>query len=633
MREIQFKLATAILDTIKETWPLERKEIIFSIPPNRKFGDLSTTIPFVLAKKVGEKPFVIGNKIIEMLKGKLENINSITLANGGFINFTFDKEYLYQHLLNKTGQNNSPSDRKIVVEHTSINPNKSAHIGHLRNSCLGDTLVRSIEHLGHEVEIQNYLDDTGVQVADVVWGAIHYKKYTLEDLKKVPDLAAYLWDLYIEVNKMFKEDEALVEEKKEVHKKIEDKVNPEYEISDYISKEVLRNHIAVMEELDIRYDLLVKESDIIELDFFKEAARILEDKGIMYDSEDPEKKGCKVIKYRKENIEKIIVRSNGTVTYIGKDIAYTMWKTGYFSKDFYYTHFMKYDDGKEIYITEDIPNSDKYEFGGGEKVFNVIDTRQSYLQNIISQILEDLSPESEKRFAHFSYEMVALTPACVKEMGFELSEEAAKKSYVEVSGRKGIAVKAEDLIAMLRSKSLSEVEKRHPDLDKEDAEKTANAIAIGALRYFMIKFNANTVIAFDFADALSFEGDTGPYLQYSVVRINSIMKKLNMNTPDLKESDLSILDEKEFAIVYEILLHLSLIDLQVQFALDSNELSAISNYTYTLCQKFNNYYHNYTIISEENECLKELRIQIIWMIRDRLLKLFRIMGIPVPERM
>jgi arginyl-tRNA synthetase len=639
MKHLQSELKEKLHAWLKEDFPLELDEIQFSIPPQRNFGDLSTTIPFILAKKMKQKPFVIGNQIIEKLQGKLEMFSEIKLAGGGFLNFFFKSNFILNYLSQRIHTRPQANHIKMVVEHTSINPNKSAHIGHLRNSCLGDTLANSLSFLGYDVEVQNYLDDTGIQVADVVWGLLYYKNLSMAEIKNIDNLASHLWYLYPEVSRLFTENEEAKNARAEVHKKIEEKINPEYEISNYVAEEVLKDHIRVMNLLGIRYDLLVRESDIIELDFFKDTRKLMEEKKVMYSSQDPEKDGCMVIKYEKEKIEKIIIRSNGTVTYIGKDIAYTLWKVGLFDKDFYYRKFSRYDqDGKEIYMTDFTPNDNTFNYGGGESVYNVIDVRQSYLQNIISQILGPLSPpDHQRQFIHFSYEMVALTPRCVAEMGFEISEEAKKKAYVEVSGRKGIAVKADDLIDKLIEKSLQEVKLRNEGISQEEAQKIARDIAIGALRYFMIKFSSNSVIAFDFKDALAFEGDTGPYLQYSLVRINSILRKLadrcDAVTPSEIELDSSILDKKEYDKSYEILLDLSLIQIQMEIALANQELSGITSYTYTLCQKFNNYYHLFPILSEKNPQLKALRLQLVLLVKDKLEQLFEVMGIPAPEKM
>jgi len=637
MKYIQEEIRNILFETLKDKYELKEGEIEFSIPPRREFGDISTTLPFILAKRLKQKPFLIGKEIIDSISGKINFTKEIKLANGGFINFYLKENEFLQNIYDNLDRIPEKTGRKTIVEHTSINPNKSAHIGHLRNSCLGDTLARALKYLGDSVEIQNYLDDTGIQVADVVWGVLYYKNLNLEEIKKKKNIASFLWDLYTEVHRLPDENGKIKEDKKAVHKRIEDKINPEYEISDYISRAVAINHIEVMEKLGIRYDLLVKESDIISLNFFGEASELLKKHKIMYLSDDPKKENCYVIRYKKENIEKIIIRSNDTITYIGKDIAYTLWKTGYFKKDFYYKKFYEYEDFKTIYISNDKKGEKtQTNFGNSDTVYNVIDTRQSYLQNIISEILNDLSEKTKnKNFNHFSYEMVALTQACAREMGFNISEEQKKKTFVEVSGRKGIAIKADDLIDRMKVKTLVEVRKRNSELDEISIDKIAEDIAVGALRYFMIKYNSNSVIAFDFDDVLAFEGDTGPYLQYSLVRLNSILKRVDKETLDINSKDLEIeiLEQNEYQDYYNQIINLSLLDNQIYFAVKSNEISLIPNYTYSLCQKFNNYYHKYPIISEENNEIRKLRIALLIITKNRLEKIFSIMGIPVPEKM
>jgi arginyl-tRNA synthetase len=640
MRVLQEDLRERLVELLQEGFMLQAEDVQFSIPPDRKFGDLSTTIPFVLAKRLKDKPFLIGKRIIEAIEGEFDLFESIQLAGGGFLNFTFKKNFLFPYLMeNRDRKLQAPPD-KVIVEHTSINPNKSAHIGHLRNSCLGDTLVGSLRYLGHPVEVQNYIDDTGIQVADVVWAILYLEKKSIRDLDQVDNLASYLWELYSRASKMFADDPQLAEERKEVHRKIEDKIDPEYTMSDYVSRQVLHDHVRVMDLIGIRYDLMVRERDIIELDYFKKAEEVMKRDGVMYLSQDPEKEGCWVIKYDRENIEKVVIRSNGTVTYIGKDIAYTFWKVGLFANDFYYQEFHQYEDGHKVFMTDFQAGDHGMAYGDAATVYNVIDTRQSYLQNIISQVLESMGKHgSKRRFIHFSYEMVALTPRCVKELGLPLAPEDEKKAYVEVSGRKGIAVKADDLIDILTEKSSEEVKVRNPQMPEEQIKQIARKIAIGAVRYFMIKFSSTSVIAFDFKEALAFEGDTGPYLQYALVRINSILRRMEeQGVPvDVTGADLDLTvlppDGKELSVTYELLLQLSLIDVQVELALQNSELSTIANYTYSLCQKFNHYYHLFPILSEKDPALKKLRIGTVLLVKDRLLKLFNIMGIPVPEKM
>ncbi len=351
MKRLQEKLGKEIAALLGDTYDLSGADWGFSLPAERKFGDLSITLAFALAKKAKSKPFLLANDIAARLQGRLAEVEEIRVAGGGFINFFLRRDDFILAQQRDRNKPLPPRGEKVIVEHTSINPNKSAHIGHLRNSCLGDVLARCCRFLGYEVEVQNYIDDTGIQVADVVWGLLHYRKMDLAAIKKIPDLAAMLWDLYAEVNRLFAGDEALAAQRRDVHKKIEDKIGPEYEACLHVAEQVLLDHIRTMERIGIQYDLMARESDVIALDFFKAAAAELTGRGVMFASADPEKKGCLVIHYEREKIEKIIVRSNDTITYVGKDIAYNLWKFDLLGRDFHYRPFHSYADGHPVFMT------------------------------------------------------------------------------------------------------------------------------------------------------------------------------------------------------------------------------------------------------------------------------------------
>ncbi len=640
MKILQQKLKKEITALLQDAYDLAGTDLSFTLPADRSFGDLSTTLAFALAKKLKAKPFILANDIVSRLQGRLEAVEEARVAGGGFLNFFLKRD---KFVASQRREKPGPSrPEKVIVEHTSINPNKSAHIGHLRNSCLGDVLARCCRFLGYEVEVQNYIDDTGIQVADVVWGLLHYQKKDLAAIKEIPELASYLWELYAEVNQLFAGSEEMASQRRQVHKRIEEKIDPEYGACLYVAERVLLDHVRTMERIGIQYDLMARESDVIALDFFKAAAAGLTDRGVMYPSADPEKKDCLVIRYDREKIEKIIVRSNGTITYVGKDIAYNFWKFNLLSRDFHYRPFHSYVDGHAIFMTASVPASEPVaepagrKFGNGQRVYNVIDVRQSYLQNLIGQVLAQMGhPRESANFVHFSYEMVALTPACVREMGLKLEPGEENKPYIEVSGRKGRAVKADELITMLNEKSLGEIRARNPELDENEALKMAKAIAVAALRYFMVKFSLNSVIAFDFKEALNFEGDSGPYLQYSMVRLNSILKK---TVPaDLEAAaapgSMALLPEKEKELYWEIALHLSLLEIQVEFALANHEISSLAAYAYGLCQRFNHYYHLFPILAEKDPAIRCLRLALVLMFRDKVGQLLSVLGIDIPERM
>jgi arginyl-tRNA synthetase len=643
MKTLQEKLKKEIISLLQDAYDLSGVELSFSPPAERKFGDLSSTLAFSLAREVKGKPFLLASDIAAKLQGRLEAIEDIRVAGGGFLNFYLKKDDFLLSQWQSLEKRPTGKGEKVIVEHTSINPNKSAHIGHLRNSCLGDVLARCCRFLGYEVEVQNYIDDTGIQIADVVWGLLHYRKMDLAGIRKIRGLAAVLWDLYAEVNQRFAADEELAAQRREVHKKIEEKIEPEYGACLYIAEQVLMDHIRTMERIGIHYDLLARESDVIALDFFKAAASELTGRGVMAPSADPEKKGCLVIHYDREKIEKIIVRSNGTITYVGKDIAYNLWKFNLLARDFHYRLFHTYPDGHPICMTASAPAdasapapSPPGGFGRGQRVYNVIDVRQSYLQNLIAQVLVQLGhPRAGANFIHFSYEMVALTPACVREMGLNLEAGEENKPYIEVSGRKGRAVKADELITMLNEKSLREVRARNPEIKETEARKLARDISVAALRYFMIKFNLNTVIAFDFKEALNFEGDSGPYLQYTMVRLNSILKKTAAGELQAMENpgSLALLGDKEKELGWEMILSLSLLENQVEYALENHELSSLAAYAYGLCQKFNHYYHLFPVLAEKDPAVRATRLGLVRIFKDKVEKLLAVLGIDIPERM
>ncbi|HEV8588459.1 MAG TPA: arginine--tRNA ligase, partial [Pyrinomonadaceae bacterium] len=457
----------------------------------------------------------------------------------------------------------APQARKLMVEHTSINPNKAAHIGHVRNSVIGDTFVRILQSSGNRVEVQNYIDNTGVQVADVVVGFIHIEKMTLDDIKALDrslptdrPFDYYCWDLYTLVGLFYRDGSPDTEQnpeklklRAEILHAIEGGNNPTAELADYVATRNVECILDTMERLGIRYDLLARESEILHLHFWERAFQLMKERGAIHFASEGRNRGCWVMPFEshtgtdEHESDKIIVRSNGTVTYTGKDIAYQLWKLGQLGLDFNYKPFREYPDQHVVWITTTEPNAERLpevprpNFGGGAIVYNVIDSRQSYPQEIVKHGVAAIVPElGEEASVHLSYEMVALSPAACEELGIELSEEDRKRPYIEMSGRKGLGVKADDLINRLEADALTEVKSRHPDLGENEQRETAHAIAVGALRYFLLKFTRNSVIAFDFKEALSFEGETGPYCQYAAVRANSIFRKLQTASGDAADS-------------------------------------------------------------------------------------------------
>jgi len=645
MIDLKAQLKQDILRILKERYATVPERMDITYTPDISMGDLALAFPLQMAKTLKRPPREIAQEIAPLL-ADLEGVARSEVAGPGYINLFLDRERFFADKLKAAGTSTlTPELPKIIVEHTSINPNKAAHIGHLRNSVLGDTLVRCLRHKGENIEIQNYIDDTGVQVADVVFGFLEIEQKSLDEIKAIPGkFDYYCWDLYTRITRFLEENPEAQQRKAKILKQIEEGEGTEAEIGAHVSRRILKAHLETMHRLDITYDLQACESSIIALKFWDKAFTLLKEKGGLYFVEEGDSKGCWVMKLEEgPEQEKIIVRSNGIVTYTGKDIAYQLWKFGLLDKDFNYEPFVE-QDGRTIWITTGRTTDHSPEFGQGHRVYNVIDTRQSYPQKIVAQGLKSLKYLKEaENSIHFSYEMVALSPESLKEMGQVLSEEDQGKDFVEVSGRKGVGVKADDLLDRLEDKALAEVESRNPEFSAEQKTDIARKVAIGALRYFMLKYARNSLIVFDFADVLSFEGETGPYLQYTLVRINSIFRKL----AEVDEFDegviqdwmaggsvpLDMLDEAEAYDFWEIVLYAAQADEEVLHSLRSLEFLHLAKYTFNLCQKFNAYYHKYSILNEKDEGLKKTRILTIYYIREVLKTALSLMGIPQPERM
>ncbi len=640
-------------------------------PPNRTLGDLGTPVAFELARKLRKPPRSIAQEIAAHFVGG-HGIARVDAAPNGYLNVFFDRPtFLMQRLgLLETP---APAERaadKTIVEHTAINPNKAAHVGHLRNAALGDTLVRVLTFRGTPVEVQNYIDDTGVQVADVVVGFRELERTDLTGVRAIAESTRfdyYCWDLYSRVTAWYDADKERLTIRAAALHDIEHGGNANAEIAAFIADRIVRCHLATMARLNIDYHLLTWEGDILQLKFWARAFDVLKDKGAVYLQREGRLAGCWVMKIDDspasegraetpapeagaENDEdrKVIVRSNGTVTYVGKDMAYQFWKSGVLGRDFSYRRFAQRRDGGDIWATTSSSAEGEQPhpaFGGARATYNVIDVRQAYLQRLLKQALVAVghAPEAE-RLTHFSYEMVALSHATARDLGFAPppDSEDAKRPFVEVSGRKGLGVKADDLIDRVFAKALDEVERRNPGVPDIERRRTAELIGVAAVRYFMIKYSRTKLIAFDIDEALSFEGESGPYLQYAVVRANNIFQKLQ-DRAGLAESDvLSALamtppDALEGADgdqeLWSLVLEASRLDDIVDQVVRSLEFAVLAKYGFGLAQMFNAFYHKAPILNEEREDVKRWRAAGAAYFRQQLTRVLDLMGIGVPQRM
>jgi arginyl-tRNA synthetase len=667
-RYLERRLADHIRDFLRRTYALELPRIVIEQPPRVELGEYALPLAFDLAKKLRKPPRKIAEEIVSGI-GPIEGFEKLELAGAGYVNAYIQREQFAAALAAGEAPHAAVPAGKILVEHSSINPNKAAHVGHLRNAILGDTFVRLLRFAGREVDVQNYIDNTGVQVADVIVGFLYLEKKSraeIEALISQPRFDYYCWDLYARASQWYAEDKQNLEVRRQVLHDIEQGGNETAVIADLISIAVLRRHLETMDRLDIEYDFLPRESEILHLHFWDAAFTKLKDAGVLTFENEGKNKGCWVMRRAgapreeiqdeiltkigtqdldriSEDDQKVIVRSNGTVGYVGKDIAYHMWKFGLLGRDFGYRKFYRYPNGHDCWISTTVGALDHPHFGDVAEIYNVIDARQSEAQNSVIEALRALGHnEQADHYTHFSYEMVALTPRCAAELGYQLSEEDKARPYIEVSGRKGFGVKADDLIDTLITSAKKEVDPRHPQLNDAERAAIATQIATGALRYFMLKFTKSSVIAFDFKEALSFEGETGPYAQYAVVRATNIFRKGGFDPEDFSRdmaSYVSDADLKRFLTgeanndFWELWLASSKTSYVIDQCIATTEPAHLAKHVFQLAQLFNTFYHRHPILTETDEKRKMFLLATIAVVRRELLRSLAVMGITAPPVM
>jgi len=610
---------------LKEKYNLEL--LVFAEePPNLKFGDICFSFPLKISRDLKEKPFEIAKKISNELSD-LFFPHKLFPASPGYINIFFDKNY-FVNSLKDFEEEKERKKEKIIVEHTNINPNKAAHIGHLRNAILGDTIVNFYRHLNYNVEVHNYIDNTGVQVADVVLGLLYLEKKGLEFLD-IEKLDYYTWDLYSKVSKIIEEDKSYLNLRNEILKKIEEGIEPEKSYAKKLSEKMMLCHLKTMERLDIKYDVLPKESEILNSKLWDKTFSLLKEKKAILFEEEGKRKGCWVLPLKgkeefktEEEPDKILVRSNGTVTYTGKDIAYQLWKFGILKASFGFKPFYKYKDGKIVYESTSEKSENDFPFGNGDVVINVIDIRQSYLQKVVKEALKLLGYDKESENSiHFSYEMVVLSEKLAKQMGFE---------ELKISGRKGVGIKADDFIDSLIEKAKEEIQKRSSEKDIKEIDEISKKIAIGALKIFILKFGKEKVIFFDFDEALNFDGDTGPYLQYAIVRINSLIKKLKEEGKTLQVSfPINSIEDD----LWKYLMLCENFDFKIEKSIKNLDPSIFVYYLLDLAKNFHIFYTENPFLKEENKEIYNKRLFILYQFQKALKKGLELLNIPIPEKM
>ena len=665
--EIQQKIREKFVRAVEQVFGLTVSEPALGFPPSVEMGEISITACFELAKQLRQAPRKIAEQLAPRLL-PLPGVERVSIAGAGYLNFHLDRAQIASALFKLRASPPAPrSDghTKILVEHTSINPNKAAHIGHLRNAVLGDAFVRLLRYRGHTVEVQNYIDNTGVQVADVVVGFVHLEKKSVDDLRNQvePDARGLragrfdyvCWDLYARVFQHYEQDKSAIALRSEALKAIEEGRGDLAAMAEVISTAIVRLHLETMRRVNVQYDLLVQESEILKLDFWKAAFELMKQKGAVRFEESGKNRGCWVMSLGESGNEgtdgqaeaedvKVIVRSNGTVTYVGKDIAYHLWKFGLLGKDFSYRKFFSYPDGHEVWRTAVEGAADAPNFGHATRAYAVIDARQSYVQNVVHAAFLALGyPDQATNLHHFAYEVVNLSLKAAEDMQLDITAEDRQRNYVEVSGRKGLGVKADQLIDLLVDRATEEVKARELTPDAEEQSAYAGMIAVGALRYFLLKFSRRNIIAFDFKEALAFEGETGPYLQYTVVRARNIFRKFGeshadfnfaqldeLNSPELLQKFLAEPEGRNF---WELILLAAQLEMMVEQAIAAEEPAVFAKYAFRMAQAFNNFYHHHHILNEPDVGRQNFLLYLVFLLERTLRLALDLLGIEVPERM
>jgi arginyl-tRNA synthetase len=670
MLSVQRLVHDAVADAIHRQFALtDLPPFAIEVPPNRALGDLAVAVAFQLARTLRKAPRTIAQEIAGAL-APIPGVSRAIAAPNGYLNLYLDRpSFLLARVRGTVEPFRAPAE-KTVVEHTAINPNKAAHIGHLRNAALGDTLGRVLAFRGTPVEVQNYIDDLGVQVADIIVGFRELENKSLDEVRQIADATRfdyYCWDLYARVTEWYDGAPERSAIRMAALHDLERGGNATAEIGAFIVDRIVRAHLNTMARLNIEYDLLTYEGDIVRLHFWTQAFEILKAQGAVFLQTEGKLAGCWVMRIEEEpssavdvgdgtadavreddeSREKVIVRSNGVVTYVGKDIANQFWKFGLLGRDFRYRLFGTQPDGRALWSTTSGDTDPAAPpFGRAQRIYNVIDSRQMYLQALLSQALRTLGhPKEAENSVHFSYEMVALSHATARELGYDISVDDAKKPFVEVSGRKGLGVKIDDLLDLLTAKASAEVAKRNAAFSPEECRRAGAQIAVAAIRYFMLKFSRGKLIVFDIEEAISFEGETGPYLQYAVVRARNIFLRMQERegvseaavlasldaaaAEELTSDETPESDHTLWAVVFEA----ARLDDVVEQVVRSLEFSVLAKYAFGLAQMFNAFYHQYPILNEDDIDRKRWRAAGVAYVRSQLTRALDLMGIEVPTRM
>ncbi len=608
---------------------LSISDVAFSVEPAKpNFGDVSSNVSFLLAKQLKKSP----KEIAEILSSKYSDCTSTLVLKSeahpsGYLNFFANWDKLNQLILSESyldtcGDVEIGNGSSIVVEHTSVNPNKALHIGHVRNIIIGDTVSRILEKAGYKVNVLNYIDDSGLQVADIIVGFKHFG-YAQEppNGKKFDHYCGD--DVYVKTTEKYEGDSGLEEIRKNVLKELEDGDSETAKFGDEITRRVLAGQLETCWNFGVTYDCLNFESQIIRSGLWDEIFEKLKEMKLVEFENEGKNNGCWVIRGDGKEEDKVIVRSNGTATYIAKDIPYAAWKLGLLEDPFNYEKYEKEQPNSRVLWQTTLKNTDKISKDfTAEKVVTVIDSRQARLQKIITGLMGKFKSIPDA-YSHLGYESVTLSSDTAKTLGLETDGKQA-----QMSGRKGLYVSADSVYDILKEKTKEETKRRHPEMDNSEIEMIAHSVSVGTIRYEMIKQDLDKIITFDLTKSLSLEGDTSPYIQYTHARASRILEKSG-RIPTI-DVDFTLLKEKS---ELDLIKNIGLFNLQVRDAANNLSPKVIAKYCYDLAVSFNSFYEKSKVLELGDMELENSRLCLVNSFKIVLEKALALLGIQSPDRM
>ena len=621
LEEIQFNIEKIIEE---QDWP--KLSFVVEIAKSN-FGDVTCNVSFLIAKHLKKKPYDIAKIILEKYQPFLGTyVKKVDAHKSGFLNFfanysRLNEVILKTSLIEDYGFVDIGKKTKLVVEHTSVNPNKALHIGHVRNIIIGDSIARILQKANYDVRVLNYVDDSGLQVADIIVG-FKFGGFS-EEPPSNQKFDQYCGDVvYVKTTEKYSSNPDLEETRKKILQELEKEKSEIAQFADKITKKVLAEQLKTCWNFSVTYDCLNFESQIIRSGLWSQIFEKMKDMKLIELEKEGKNANCWIIKGENNEEDKVLVRSNGTATYIAKDIPYAAWKLGILQDPFNYTHYTKQENEKILWQTTLEKSSYPKQDFTGEKVITVIDSRQKRLQKIITNLMAKFK-SNEQAYVHLAYESVTLSSDTAKQLGIDTGGK-----QTQMSGRKGLYVNANLVYDMLKTKIIQETRKRNLEMSEDDVMHIAHQVAVGTLRYEMIKQDLDKIITFDLTKSMSLEGDTAPYLQYTHARSSRILEKAGFS-PNFDASFELLTDEFEIHLLKQI----GIFDLQVKDAANNFSPKVIAKYCYRLAVAFNAFYEHVKVLDIKNDSLTNVRLCLVASFQSTLTKALNLLGIEAPSRM